>query len=73
VLQVLVYSERGRSLGLVVERIDDVVDEVLQSKTPSTDRLLEGTALVQGRLTELVDVSEVAQRFDPRFFDERAA
>jgi chemotaxis protein histidine kinase CheA len=72
-MQVVVYAERGRSVGLVVERILDIVEEDVV-----LDRLAEragilGTAVVQQRVTDMLDVPGVVRAAHPGFFTETAA
>jgi two-component system, chemotaxis family, sensor kinase CheA len=56
---VVVCSTRGRSVGLVVDAIVDIVEGVG----------LLGTAVVQDRITELLDVERAVREVDPRFYD----
>jgi len=55
-LQVVVYSDKGRSVGVVVERILDIVEEsfVMQRQTGRTGIL--GSAVIQKRVTDILDV-----------------
>ena len=71
-MQVVVYSERGRSVGLVVDRILDIVETSLDVKR-STKR--DGTvtsAVIQQRVTELLDIQGIIQAADPSFFEMAA-
>ena len=45
-LQVVVYSEAGRSVGLVVDRIVDIVDEKLVVQTPAQRRGVLGCGIL---------------------------
>jgi two-component system chemotaxis sensor kinase CheA len=69
-IQVVVYSDHGRSAGLVVDRILDIVesDEVVQSKLARKGTL--GMMITQGRVTELVDVEAVLARLGSNFVAE---
>jgi two-component system chemotaxis sensor kinase CheA len=71
-IQVVVYSDHGRSAGLVVDRILDIVesDEVVQSKLARKGTL--GMMITQGRVTELVDVEAVLARLGSSFVEETA-
>ena len=60
-LQVVVYSEAGRSVGLVVDRIVDIVEEKLVVETPTRRRGVLGSSVVQKRVTDLVDVPGVVR------------
>ena len=68
-LQVIVYSEQGRSIGFVVEQILDVVEEVISVRSQATRDGLLGSVVVQGRVTDLLDVHGVIRRTDATFFD----
>lgn len=68
-LQVVVYSEAGRSVGLVVDRIVDIVDEKLVVQTPAERRGILGSSVVQKRVTDLLDVPSVVRNFIPGFAD----
>jgi two-component system, chemotaxis family, sensor kinase CheA len=63
VVAVVVCSTRGRSVGLVVDAIVDIVEGVG----------LLGTAVVQDRITELLDVERAVREVDPRFYDTATA
>lgn len=55
-IHVVVNSANGRSVGLVVNRILDIVQETLRVQTRATRPGVLGTAVIQGRVTELLDV-----------------
>jgi two-component system chemotaxis sensor kinase CheA len=53
---VLVFTDRGRSVGLVVDEIVDIVEEVLDiEKSASTPGII-GAAVLKGKATEVIDV-----------------
>ena len=68
-LQVVVYSESGRSVGLVVDRIVDIVDEKLVVQTPAERRGILGSSVIQKRVTDLLDVPSVVRNVIPGFAD----
>jgi two-component system chemotaxis sensor kinase CheA len=71
-LQVVVYAEQGRSVGLVVERILDIVEEdVVLDRMAERSGIL-GTAVVQKRVTDMLDVHGVVRTAHPGFFTEAA-
>ena len=72
-LQVVVYAEQGRSVGLVVRRILDIVEEVPGIKHRATAHGLLGSTTIQGRVTDLLDVHGVIRAVDPTFFDQQDA
>lgn len=71
-LQVVVYTEQGRSLGLVVDNILDIVDENVVLERPGRRSGVLGSALIQQRVTDLLDVEGVVRAVEPRFFEQAA-
>jgi two-component system chemotaxis sensor kinase CheA len=72
-IQVVVYSEDGHSVGLVVDQIFDIIEETLVTQQRAPRRGVLGTAVLQGRVTELVDVRGVIQVAAPQFFQHAVA
>jgi two-component system chemotaxis sensor kinase CheA len=69
-LQVIVYSEHNRSVGLVVGKIDDIVQQVISVKRPATREGVTGSVVVQDKVTDLLDVAGVIRAADPHFNSE---
>jgi two-component system chemotaxis sensor kinase CheA len=57
--QVVVYARPERPVGLIVERILDIVEQDGDVRGPSSRRGVEHTAVIQGRVTEMLDVEEL--------------
>jgi two-component system, chemotaxis family, sensor kinase CheA len=55
-LQVLVLESEGRSLGLVVDEILDIVEVPLEAEIPSAHFGVRRCAVIEDRVTELLDV-----------------
>jgi two-component system, chemotaxis family, sensor kinase CheA len=55
-LHVVVYSEKGRSVGLVVDRILDIVEESFVLQRQSSREGVVGSAVIQKRVTDILDV-----------------
>ena len=70
-LHVIVYSDAGRSVGLVVDEVLDIVEEAVTASR-SDDHGLLGSAVLQGHVTELLDVRSAVLAADPHFFDAMA-
>ncbi len=70
-LQVVVYSESGRSVGLVVARINDIVHEAVTVKRNSARGGILGSAVVQNKVTELLDIVSIIRAGDPTFYGEQ--
>jgi two-component system chemotaxis sensor kinase CheA len=72
-LQVVVYSEGRRSVGLVVDRIADIVESAVDvSRQTQSDDLL-ASAVIQQRVTDLLNLPALIRRSDPTFFDAPTA
>ena len=55
-LHVVVYTHNGRSIGLVVDRILDIVEEAFVIQTQIGRKGLLGSAVIQKRITDILDV-----------------
>jgi two-component system chemotaxis sensor kinase CheA len=69
-VQVVVYSSKGVRVGLVVGQILDIVEETLVSRSRARRPGVLFSAVVQGRVTEFLDVEGIIRSCDPHFFDE---
>jgi two-component system chemotaxis sensor kinase CheA len=52
----LVFSDSGRSMGLVVDEIVDIVEETLDIQVGSDVPGVLGSAVIKGQATEIIDV-----------------
>ncbi len=66
-IQVVVYSEAGRSVGLVVDRIVDIVDDELSVQNPSCRRGVLGSSVLQKKVTDLLDLPALVRDEIPGF------
>ncbi len=53
---ILVFSDNGRSMGLVVDEIIDIVEERLNIEVASVRQGVLGSAVIKGQATEVIDV-----------------
>jgi two-component system chemotaxis sensor kinase CheA len=72
-IQVVVYTDQGRSVGLVVDRILDIAHEAVKVQKHSGRHGTLGTMVVQGRVTELLDLKGIITTADANFFNEAVA
>ncbi len=72
-IKVVVYTHQGRSVGLVVDRILDIAHEAVKIQKQTGRQGTLGSMIVQGRVTELLDVKAIIQSADPNFFAEPTA
>ncbi len=66
-LQVVVYSANGQSAGLVVDQIFDVAEAALELTAPGRRPGVVGSGIVQGRVTDLLDLPEIVRTVVPDF------
>jgi two-component system chemotaxis sensor kinase CheA len=71
-MQVVVYTEKGKSVGLVVGKIDDIVSEVITEKRHSFGNGILGSIVVQDQVTDLLDVHSIIRASDPSFYPAKA-
>jgi two-component system chemotaxis sensor kinase CheA len=67
-VQVVVYAGPQQRVGLVVGQILDIVEETLVSRSRSVRPGVLFTAVVQGRVTEFLDVEGILRSADSEFF-----
>ena len=60
-IQVLVCNHQGQRVGLVVERIVDIVDDTTEVRYPASRAGVLCSAVVQGKVTELIDIPAILQ------------
>ncbi len=70
-VSVVVYSEGERSVALVVDRIVDIAEDAVTARNDTHEDGLVGTAVIQQRVTELLDVRRAILAADPDFYTER--
>jgi two-component system chemotaxis sensor kinase CheA len=70
-LQVIVFTEGERSIGLVVDQIVDIVEGNIAVRRQGTRRGLLGSAVVAGQVTDFLDLHAVLQAVAPDWFDPR--
>jgi two-component system chemotaxis sensor kinase CheA len=69
-VQVIVYSEAGRSVGLLVSKINDIVHEAVTVKRGGSRDGILGSAVIQDKVTDLLDVVGIIRAADPTFYEE---
>jgi len=66
---VVVCTVDGRRIGLIVHVIADIVEEELKARRPGSRDGIRGCAVIQDRVTEILDLEAVVRLADPEFFD----
>ena len=70
-VQVVVHAQNGQRVGLIVDQILDIAEETLVSRSRSSHPCVLFTAVVQGRVTEFLDVEEIIRSEEPSFFEDQ--
>ncbi len=71
-LQIIVHTQQDRSVGLVVDHILDVVEHPVAVEQAPARAGMAGAAIIQGRVTQLLDVNSVIAANVPSFFERGA-
>jgi two-component system chemotaxis sensor kinase CheA len=67
---VVVFSSEQRSMGLVVDKIDDIVEEVLKIELSTDSPGVVGSAVIRGRTTRILDVGHFLKAADEDWFED---
>lgn len=66
---VIVFADEGRSMGLVVDEIVDIVEDNLNVELKADKPGLLGAAIIGGKTTEIIDVNHYLDIGFPDWFD----
>jgi two-component system chemotaxis sensor kinase CheA len=72
-MQVVVYAEGERSVGLVVDRILDIVETGLEVRRATGHAGIVASAVIQQCVTDLLDVQAIIRAADPNFCEPATA
>ena len=72
-LQVIVFSDSGRSMGLLVDEIVDIVDEAMQLELSGRRPGIVGSAIIAGKATDIIDTSHYLTQAFSDWFKRTAA
>jgi two-component system chemotaxis sensor kinase CheA len=67
IFQTIIYHHNGHPLGLVIEAVEMIVKEKLETRTTGKRTGVMGSAVIGKRVTELVDVEEIIRIYAPEF------
>ncbi len=72
-VQVIVFSEGTRRVGLVVDEILDIVDEPVTIRSQHKQPGILGSAVVGGLVTDFIDLHHLIQNLEQEWFSGAAA
>ncbi|MEM6780254.1 MAG: chemotaxis protein CheW [Pseudomonadota bacterium] len=65
---VLVFTDNGRSMGLIIDSILDIVDIVIDVQLQGTTPGLMGSAIIDGKATDIVDIGHYLRSHNKDWF-----
>lgn len=71
-LQIVVYSDGKHSLGFVVDRVADITDAEITVMHESDCEDFLASAVIQQRVTDLLNLPTIIRRVAPKFFGPQA-
>jgi two-component system chemotaxis sensor kinase CheA len=69
-VQVVVYAGASHRFGLIVDRILDIAEETIVSRSPATRPGVLFNAVVQGRVTEFLDLAGMVRSVEPELIEQ---
>jgi len=60
-VQVVVYADKGRSVGLIVDRILDIAEDSFVIQRQSGRKGISGSAVIEKRVTDILDVPRLIE------------
>lgn len=70
---VLVFADKERSMGLVVDEILDITDTVVDVQVAGTSPGIMGSAIIEGKATDVVDIGHFLRATDKDWFKNHGA
>lgn len=70
-LPMLVFSEGQRSMGLVVDKIIDIIEDRLELHVQSQSDGFQGSAIIAGRATEVLDIGHYLPQAFSDWFERK--
>ncbi|MBK9584353.1 MAG: chemotaxis protein CheW [Alphaproteobacteria bacterium] len=67
---VLVFSEKGRSMGLIVDQIIDITEQHIDIQIGSSASGLLGSAIINGKATDVIDLAHFLNGVDKNWFKD---
>ena len=67
---VLVFADKGISMGLIVDEIIDIKEEHINVQLEGNQAGLMGSAIIDGRATDVVDVAHYLQNINATWFKD---
>lgn len=72
-VQVVVYAAPRGHVGLVVDSIVDILEETIVTRARAKRNGVLYSAVIQGRVTEFIDIEGIIRSVDPELFEQASA
>ncbi|MEZ5361223.1 MAG: chemotaxis protein CheW [Bryobacterales bacterium] len=70
-VRAIVFTEGSKRLGVIVDEIVDIVEESIQVRARSSRRGVMGSAVIDGMVTDFVDLQAIIEEVDKSWFGRR--
>lgn len=67
---VLVFSDKGQSMGIIVDEILDITEEVVDVQTGVSQPGILGSAIIEGKATDVVDIGHFLNALGTQWFKD---
>lgn len=67
---VLVFADKGQSMGLIVEKIIDIVEEHVDVQLAAQNTNILGSAIISGKATDVVDIAYFLGNVNKNWFKD---
>ncbi len=67
---VLVFADNDNSMGIIVDKIIDIIEEYVDIKLQSSQAGLLGSAIINGQATDVVDIAYFLKNIDQNWFKD---
>jgi two-component system chemotaxis sensor kinase CheA len=67
-VQVVVFGNGERRIGILVDQILDIVQETVSVRQPSQRKGMLGSAVIGGKVTDILDLQAIIEAADDRWF-----
>ncbi|MDR3442999.1 MAG: chemotaxis protein CheW [Legionella sp.] len=71
-VQVIVYSQDDKNVGIVVDHVYDIVEGVFTLHEKFSQVGVIGTAIIEDKVTEVIDIENIIHTVLPHYFDKHA-
>jgi len=67
----LIISDQGRRISIQVDKIIDIVQQKLDIQLETGNAFYLGTAVIEGKSTEIIDIFEIIKTVAPNWFNDK--